>query len=309
MMTRPPTTATSRVRYELVSHACVLFEFDRFKLLTDPWLLGPCYYGSWWHYPRPSRSVDTLQDVDLIVISHMHADHFHPPTLRRLPKHVPVWIPKLFFTDFRDRLRELGFQHVVEVPSGKTLSLPHGIDITNYSYRADDSAFVFEYDGRSWIHFNDCLLGGRTLARLQQRHSPVHTMFKIFANAEAYPACYESDDTDQLDNWSADTILDSFLETAELLQPQYAVPYGAFVRSFHHDSKFVNQSLIHADRVMERAVETGRGSDQVRILLPGDSWSSEAGFEIRARDPETEAARVEEREIEVGPGVREICEE
>ena len=298
-----------RVRYELVAHACLLFEFAGFKVLTDPWLFGPCYYGSWWHYPKPSLAPETLQDVDLIVISHMHADHFHPPTLKRLPKHVPVWIPKLFFTEFRDRLRELGFRDVIEAQSGRRYALPQGIRITSYSYRADDSAFVFEYGGRSWIHLNDCLLSGRTLARLRERHAPVHTMFKIFVNAEAYPACYDSEEPDELRNWSPDSILDSFLETGELLQPEYAVPYGGFVRSFHPEARPVNPTVARADRVLERAVETGRIRDRVRILLPGDAWSSESGFALRARDPESEARCLAEREDEVRADVQRICED
>ena len=34
-----------------ITHACLLIEIKGIKILTDPWLKGPCWGGSLWHFP------------------------------------------------------------------------------------------------------------------------------------------------------------------------------------------------------------------------------------------------------------------
>lgn len=298
---------SSDVRYELISHACLLFEFGGKKILTDPWLLGSCYYRSWWHCPAPSRSIEALQNVDMIVISHEHPDHFHTPSLKKLPKNIPVWIPKLLFSGFRDRLAALGFTDIREARHGKKYGLPGGITLTNYSYRADDSVFAFDYQGKSWIHFNDCLVGGKVLRRIVKNHPDVHTMFKIYADAEAYPFCYDSEDPSQLENWSRVDIVDSFLDIAAGIKPEFAVPYAGFVRCYHRESSFVNQHITPAYDVFERAAERNL-SFRPEILQPGDRWEGERWNKQRS-NPDFEAEAYATRSLEIAPKLEEAYEQ
>ena len=34
-----------------ITHACILIEVDGKKIITDPWLVGPSWGGSLWHFP------------------------------------------------------------------------------------------------------------------------------------------------------------------------------------------------------------------------------------------------------------------
>lgn len=285
--------------YELVSHACIYFDFNGFKILTDPWLIGSSYYRSWWHFPKPSKTPEALQDMNLITISHEHADHFHPPSLRKFPRTIPVWIPKLFFKSMRKRLADIGFEKVVEMAHGKTYEVATGIRITNYSFRADDSIFVYEFEGQAWIHFNDCLADASLLSEIHKRHPKVHTMFKIYANAECYPYCYESEDASQLQNWDHSMIADSFLNSARMIKPQYAVPYAGFVRIFHRRANFVNPLLSQPDAILKRAVERKLGAEKIRLMFPGDRWNREKGFQLRNPSESNLENEIQEREQEI----------
>ena len=72
------------MRFRVLGHACLEVTSNSKQLLCDPWLVGSAYWRSWWNYPPvPDDLVDTLKP-DFIYLTHMHWDHFHGPTLRRL---------------------------------------------------------------------------------------------------------------------------------------------------------------------------------------------------------------------------------
>ena len=57
---------------------------DKPIVITDPWLLGSCYWRSWWlqHYPS-DMDLSVLSNTDFIFLTHEHWDHAHFPTLRK----------------------------------------------------------------------------------------------------------------------------------------------------------------------------------------------------------------------------------
>ena len=77
---------TDGVRATWVGHSTVLLELGGLRILTDPLLrrrLGPL---------RRRRDLPVQQhvdDVDVVLLSHLHHDHADLPSLRRLG-HVPV---------------------------------------------------------------------------------------------------------------------------------------------------------------------------------------------------------------------------
>ena len=67
-------------------HATLSFELDEKPfLITDPWLIGSCYWRSWWlqHYPN-QKDLAVLKNADTIFLTHEHWDHAHFPTLKKL---------------------------------------------------------------------------------------------------------------------------------------------------------------------------------------------------------------------------------
>jgi L-ascorbate metabolism protein UlaG (beta-lactamase superfamily) len=102
-------SAATRVTY--VGHATVLVEIDGVRLLTDPVLrrrVGPL----WRHGELPDPRL--AEDVDAVLISHLHHDHADVPSLRRLSRTVPV----LAAPGSGDFLARLGFRDVRELDPG-----------------------------------------------------------------------------------------------------------------------------------------------------------------------------------------------
>jgi L-ascorbate metabolism protein UlaG (beta-lactamase superfamily) len=93
-----------------VGHATVLIELDGVRLLTDPILrnrVGPLVR----HGPPPAAATE---DVDAVLISHLHHDHADVPSLRKLARETQLLVPPGSERFFERR----GFTDVTELEPG-----------------------------------------------------------------------------------------------------------------------------------------------------------------------------------------------
>ncbi len=50
------------MKFTIVSHAGLLVESAGTSLMMDPWIVGSCYWRSWWNYPKPAAFVSQLTE-------------------------------------------------------------------------------------------------------------------------------------------------------------------------------------------------------------------------------------------------------
>jgi L-ascorbate metabolism protein UlaG (beta-lactamase superfamily) len=101
----PATTG----RLTFIGNATVLLEWGGFTLLTDPNFihaheelsLAPGVTAT--RLRDPARELTDLPPIDLVVLSHFHADHFDRVAEEGLPKDVPIVTPPSAVTDLEDR--------------------------------------------------------------------------------------------------------------------------------------------------------------------------------------------------------------
>lgn len=105
-----------------LGHSTVRVELAGRVVLTDPLLTGGV---------GPLRRVVPALDpaswdgVDLVLLSHLHGDHLHLPSLRRLGRDVPIVVPRGGGAWLRSR----GFSGVTELAPGASLT-DGGLTIT-----------------------------------------------------------------------------------------------------------------------------------------------------------------------------------
>ena len=93
-----------------VGHATTLIELDGVQLVTDPLLRRQVA-----HLRRLVPLGETLPAPDAVLLSHLHTDHLHVPSLRRLGQSVTLLVPR----GAGGLLRRQGFRHVVELAPGE----------------------------------------------------------------------------------------------------------------------------------------------------------------------------------------------
>jgi len=115
-----------------LGHATTLLRVGGRTILTDP-VLSPrvglglgLITGGPKRLVAPALAAHELPELDLILVSHAHFDHLDRPTLRRLPKHVPV----ITSEHNRDLIADLGFASVTELRWGESTTTAGGITVT-----------------------------------------------------------------------------------------------------------------------------------------------------------------------------------
>lgn len=112
----PQSPSDDGGRVTFVGHSTVLIELAGVRLLTDPVLRRRVL-----HIVRqvPDPATEVYRDVDAVLLSHLHADHFDPRSVRRAGAEVAVVAPE----GARATLARRGFRRVTELRAGQALEL------------------------------------------------------------------------------------------------------------------------------------------------------------------------------------------
>ena len=70
------------MRVTTIAHASVLIELGRDRILIDPIFADVFASGTLCFHPARSLDAEALiRATTILVVTHIHLDHFHPPTL------------------------------------------------------------------------------------------------------------------------------------------------------------------------------------------------------------------------------------
>ncbi|WP_375001312.1 MBL fold metallo-hydrolase [Aeromicrobium sp. CTD01-1L150] len=105
----------SRLATTWWGHSSVSVEIDRSHVLTDPLLVDRLFHLSR-QAPTPAPRA---AEASVVLISHLHADHLHLPSLRRVRADAPILVPR----GASGVLRSLRGREVLEVEPGDSLEV------------------------------------------------------------------------------------------------------------------------------------------------------------------------------------------
>jgi UDP-MurNAc hydroxylase len=273
--------ASSPMRLTLISQACLLIEADGERLIIDPWILGSCYWRSWWPFPPARPELVEPQTISAIYITHEHPDHLHYPSLRRFPKGVRILVPSFPVDRMAEQIRNRGFTRVEEIPHGGEARVGR---LCLFSYQAgQDDSIVVVTDGETTIlNMNDAKASGSTLNHILKRHPRVDFFLRSHAPAQAFPFCYTAEDPRELDLLPRSYYLRLFRSAVRAIRPRFAIPFASNMCHLHPESLEQNENLISPDEVLE-ACEGQVGDTELVAMSPGDSWERGVGFNLAPR--------------------------
>jgi UDP-MurNAc hydroxylase len=270
------------MKFQVISHGCMLIEHSGKRLLIDPWILGSAYWRSWWHFPESVPLNDDMLSADWIYLTHQHFDHFHYPSLRKFRKNLTVLIPRRPVPSMERALTELGFSNVLSMPPGKTKALDGGFSLTSYQGGwMDDSAIVIQCDGTTLIDLNDCKLEDTILDKIVRRHGPIDFVFRSHSSAQAYPQCYTSPNPEDLTLRKKEDYIRDFINTAQRCQARYAIPFASNVCFLHRETIDKNEDSVDPCMLAAQFMKQKKAGDpEIVVMLPGATWDSKEGFSL-----------------------------
>jgi UDP-MurNAc hydroxylase len=275
------------VELKILSHACALIKTDKHAVVIDPWLIGSCYWRSWWNYPQVELDVPELAAVDAVVISHIHWDHWHGPSLKRFFKGKRIIIPDEPGLRSENDLRAIGFENIVRVPHAGSVDVGD-IRLTLYQFGLylNDAAVVAEAQGVKILDANDAKIAGAALGQITRRHGRFDFAMRSHSSANAR-VCFRVRGETLSDVDDREHYFRSYVAFMNKVQPRYAVPFASNHCHLHDDVYALNSYVsnpVELGRYIEAQHVEHKSGWSFAPMLPGSSWSSVGGFRFRNAD-------------------------
>jgi L-ascorbate metabolism protein UlaG (beta-lactamase superfamily) len=154
-----PKLAQGQVAITWIGHASFLIQFTDLNVLVDP------NFANWLfllkRIKRSGLKIEDLPPIDLVLLTHAHFDHFHKPTLRRLP-HPKIGVMPWGTSDLA---YDLGFSRVIELEWWESFSRgawkvtltpsKHWGARMLHDHHRGYGGFVLEHQGRTIYHAGD----------------------------------------------------------------------------------------------------------------------------------------------------------
>tara|TARA_B110000211_G_scaffold167245_1_gene188757 strand:- start:677 stop:2104 length:1428 start_codon:yes stop_codon:yes gene_type:complete len=267
--------------FKIISHASLLVEDGSDSLLIDPWLVGSCYWRSWWNYPPVKK--ETIKDLapKAIYITHVHWDHWHGPSLKRfLNSGVEIIThDEPNKRSLRD-LKRFGFKKIRVLKHGESFNIGK-IKITPYQFGLflNDSAIVVETPDFKLLNANDCKIAGASLEQIKNKHGKFDFAFRSHSSANDR-VCYKIEGSDIVfDNPSHYTT--AFKLFMDNVKPKYSIPFASNHCHLHNDVFHTNHIINDPFKLKKDiAIAGGLNVSELKVMLTGDSWSKSEGFII-----------------------------
>lgn len=261
------------MKLEFVNHSSFVLEARGVRLICDPWLDGHAFDRSWGLLSPSAFRIEDFARITHVWFSHEHPDHFHPPTLQRIPPEVRARITVLF-QETRDRkvvehCKSLGFGDVRELPDEEWVEIAPGVRVLCVSIGGfQDSWLCVRTPERTLLNLNDGFLTQRErierVARAVGSVDVLATQFSISGwdgNAE------------ELDRRrrGARTMLARAVAQCLTLKPRFVLPLASFVWFCHEENAYMNDAVLPIGEV-ERELAASTDARPV-LLYPGDEWT------------------------------------
>ena len=269
--------STKKPKVTLVSSACLLIEYGGYRILTDPWIEGPCFFGSWTIYPPPVMKVEDLPPIDTIWISHEHTDHLHPHSLSLFEKNIPILIPKLKNGRLLKLIQNLGFNKVTEMPSFQPFSI--NTDIQGISFKSEsvwnDGILFLQLGNFRILNFNDAGFHWN----IKNIIGEVDMICSSFSQGSSgYPATWKHLNYMMKKQIMENTNLGALKMLKQMVdsfKPKYLLPFADFNELYY--PRHLKYQKMRIKNSLQTVKEFFKDT-QIKVLdlIPGESWDGDS---------------------------------
>ena len=297
-----------------ITHACLLIEIQGIKILTDPWLKGPSWGGSLWHYPTHNYTIKKIPKPDYIFFSHGHDDHFHEETIKAFPK---SWLStKILVANFKEKwwaeAVNSKFSNVKYLDHNETYSLNDNTKLQLFiNDRGEPDCSIRIFNKKNNIFFQtDNLMSFKEAKRIGKIQK-IDMAFVIPFLTGVFPGFYKWDTETliSLGKQKLNQSLDYCFKMITNLKPKYVVPYacdlGYLGEKFH-----IN--LIHTHNKKDLKEKLIKKKSKIKTIIMGSEDYLKINGSIKfsiSRKNENEFEKLIRFANEIGPLQKKYLEE
>lgn len=265
------------------------------KIVCDPWILDePVFNFTTWKFPAPIVSPNEIvSDVDWMVITHSHEDHFHVPSLDRFPRSTRILLPEyashphLRAHTVERTLRAMGFKHIQKIQPWSSLNLDADTSITiipsadTRQHDWENCGFVIGDADTRILNMNDNVSDVKLCEEIKARWPHLDLGFIQSLGVTMWPGRFKLTD-EEIKKAVADKRLsfDEQQRMVDIVAPDAVVPFAGdfcwLAERYHHQNWCNRGTPELFNTFMEEHAKNK--ACQVLLMLPGDEWSKERGW-------------------------------
>ena len=243
------------------AHASVSIIVNDLQLITDPWLLGPCFATGWWHaYPPSQQAVERLKSSNLIYISHNHPDHLHLPSLKQcVNANTQFIVPNFESKSVETILRREGYNNLIiadflqEIIIDTDQGQVKLVVVNSGDDRDDSSLLIYTQNSSAFLGVDTNMPNRWILPKVDVLFTP------FSGGATAFPSRIENfsrDEKIQIINTNRKFMLTNHVtKIINATQPKYVVPYAGYFTELYRDNDVKNINIKNSAAEMIAFVE------------------------------------------------------
>jgi hypothetical protein len=140
--------------FETIGNATLVVHDQRPVLVTDPWLFGAAYFGSWTlGYEIPREQLESALACPYVWLSHAHPDHLSAESLERF-RQATLLLPDHAGGRVARELGALGYQ-VRVLPDRSWVSLSDRVRVFCIADYNQDGVLLIDVGGTLIVNLND----------------------------------------------------------------------------------------------------------------------------------------------------------
>ena len=226
-------------------HATLSLENNEIPyLITDPWLIGSCYWRSWWlqHYPS-EKDLSNLKKTKCVFITHEHWDHAHFPSLKKFFLNKKIFIPKLNSKRLKNALMDQFDVNEIEPLKWFKLNEIQYISIPLYN---DDSILLFKYKKYLICNINDSKPTPQIIKKiyeLKKKENLNIILMQSYAPASINNS-FKKNNNEIVSLKSKIEYINYVMKISKKIDAKYFVPFASQAIFSRPDSKWANKFKI-----------------------------------------------------------------
>lgn len=214
-----------------LGHASILVQLNGHTILMDPIVLAEPYSGSWTFFP-PQHIEPSLYEVDAVVVSHIHQDHYDKEFLRKLRPDCQIFVIE-GRESFDKSLKSLNLKNLVFLKANEVHEIFDHVFIFGLLHESNgiDASTIIYNDNFSVYHGNDNYCSLEIIRQFHEIIPEIDIACLPYAYIHWYPFLLVEELQTSARKMETIELIEKYMEhciiSARELKAKVVIPFGA----------------------------------------------------------------------------------